>query len=424
MPRREVSDAEIWRGIVQKTGVGSIRMAQIGQALDDIHRLEDIFSDELNPLCLYPVGNSDDSLGYPLDCGKSAKRRSHSIQRAKSLKEIACHDGGVPGGGLYVYQLFPDISHTVEQTSGASPSSGRHALGQKMLWEIDEIPPHRVVIEQASTGHFACDEHDQSDDALARADNIEVPDLGGKTVFHDHNPVPGFESFMETLAALAHRTLIFRISQLRGVEKAGAQLLMERSAEGNRYGARLILEVLEDMSGKLEILYRFKQGFDRRILGDSDAMHLVHHVVRFPPTIRYCCSEYTTVKISRGKRKQDIWMSINVLPLEGVTWLIVSHPCHRHPVEIEIGKWIDRMVSADPKQRQQLDLQTMQSCPNLYVSPDEYRVMRDEDKSNLSRSMATALFGDLLSQGLKILRSSEGGQAAIQRVEARVRAGL
>ncbi len=165
-----------------------------------------------------------------------------------------------------MYQLFPDMSHTVEQTSGASTSSGRNALGQKMPWEIEEIPPHRVTVEQASTGHFACDEHDQSDDALARADNIEVPELDRRTVLHEHNLVLGFESFMETLVALAHRTLIFRISQLRGVEKAGSQLLMERSAEGNRYGARLILEVLEDLSGKLETLYRLKQGFDRRIL--------------------------------------------------------------------------------------------------------------------------------------------------------------
>ena len=424
MASPKLNDAEIWRGILQESGVGSIAVGKIRTALKDIHRLQDIFSDELNPLCLYPIGWSDDSLAYPIDCGESAERRSHSVQRAKSLVEIACHDGHVPGGGLYVYQLFPDISHTVEQTSGASPSCGRHALGQKMLWEIDEIPPHRVTIEQASTGHFACDEHDQSDDALARADNIEVPDLDGKTVLHDHHPVPGFESFMETLVALAHRTLIFRISQLRGVEKAGSQLLMERSVEGNRYGARLIREVLEDLCGKLEILYRFKQGFDRRILGDSGSMHLVHHVVRFSPTIRYCCSEYTTVKISRGKRGQDIWMSINVLPLEGVTWLIVSHPCHRNPVEIEIGKWIDRMVSSDPKQRRRLDLEMMRNCPNLYVSPDEYRVMRDEDKSELSRSMATAVFGDMLSQGLEILRSSEGGQKAIRRVEARALAGL
>ena len=424
MASRRVSDTELWSGILQESGVGSIPVAKIRTALKDIHRLQDIFSDELNPLCLYPVGHSDDSLAHPIDCGEPAARRSHSIQRAKSLEEIACRDGRVPGGGLYVYQLFPDISHTIEQTSGVSPSSGRPALGQRMPWEINEMPPHRATIEQASTGHFACDEHDQSDDALARADNIDVPDLGGRTVLHDHDPDPDFESFMEKLVALAHRTLVFRISQLRGVEKAGSQLLMERSAEGNRYGARLILEVLGDLSGKLETLYRFKQGFDRRILGNAEAMHLAHHVVSFSPTFSYACSEYTTVKIGPAQKGQEIWMSINVLPLKGETWLIVTHPCQRNSVEIEIGKWIDRMVSADPRQRRRVDLQMMRNCPNLYVSPDEYRVMGDEDKSELSRSMATAVFGDMLSQGLKILRSSEGGQEAIRRVEAKVRGRL
>ena len=424
MVSRKVSDAEIWNGIVEESGIGFIPLGQIRQALKDIHQLQDIFSDELDPLCLYPVGHSDDSLAYPVDCRKSAERRSHSIQRAKSLEEIACRDGRVPGGGLYVYQLFPDISHTMEQTAGPSPSSGRHALAQRWPWDIKEIPPHPVTIEEASAGHFACDGDDQRDDALGRADNIEVPDLSGRTFFHDDDPPPSFDAFMEKLLFLAYRTLLFRISQLRGVEKAGSKLLMERSAQGNRYGVRLILEVLEDLSGKLDTLYRFKQGFDRRILGDSEAIHLVHHVVSFRPIIRYACSEYTPVENGHGKKAQDIWMSVNVLPLKGVTWLIVSHPCQRNSVEIGIRKKISGMVSANPGQRRREDLKMMQNCTNLYVAPDEYRLMTDLDKSEISRRMATGVFGDMLSQGLKVLRSSEGGQDVIRRVEARARAGL
>ena len=424
MARREVSDAEIWGGIVQETGVGFIPLAQIRQALNDIHRLQDIFFDKLDPKCLYPVGHSDDSLAYPVDCGKPADRRSHSIQRAKSLEEIACRDGAVPGGGLYVYQLFPDISHTIEQTAGPSPSSGRRALAQRWPWDIEEIPPHPLTIEEASAGHFACDDDDQRDDALGRADNIKVPDLGGRTHLSDHDPPPGFELFMEKLLFLAYRTLIFRISQLRGVEKAGAQLLLERSAQGNRYGVRMILEVLGDLSGKLDTLYRFKQGFDRRILGDSKAIHLVHHVVSFRPIIRYACSEYTTVNVGIGNKAQDIWMSVNVLPLNGVTWLIVSHPCQRNSVEIDIRKRICRMASTEGRGRRREDLRMMRYCSNLYVSPDDFRMMNYVDKLEISRSMATAVSSDMLSQGLKILRSSEGGQEVIRRAEARVRAGL
>ena len=422
MVRFKISDAQIWNGIVEESGIGFIPLAQVRQALNDIHRLQDIFFDKLDPKCLYPMRYGNDSLAFPVDCGKSAERRSHSIQRAKSLEELACRDGSVRGGGPYVLQMVPDIAHTVEQTGGQSPNSGRRALGQQWPWDIKEILPHPVTIEEASTGHFACNDDDQRDDALGRADNIEVPDLGGRIFLHDHDPPLGFESFMETLFFLAYRTLIFRISQLRGVEKAGSQTHLERSGQGNRYGVRLVLEVLNDLSGKLDVLYKFKQAFDRRILGESETIHLVHHVVSFRPTIRYACSEYTTVKI--GRRAQDIWMSINVLPLKGVTWLIVSHECQRNSVEIDIRKWIDWMVSTNPERRRRADLSMMQNCPNLYVSPDDYRLMSDVDKSKISMSMATAVFGDTLSQALKVLRASEGGQEVIRRVETKVRTGL
>ena len=104
--RREINDAEIWSGIVQESGVGFIPSTQIHQALKDIYRFQDIFCDEASPTCLYPVRHSDDNLAYPVECQKPAERRSHSIQKAKSLEEIACHDGQVPGGGLYVYSFF------------------------------------------------------------------------------------------------------------------------------------------------------------------------------------------------------------------------------------------------------------------------------------------------------------------------------
>ena len=82
------------------------------------------------------------------------------------------------------------------------------------------------------------------------------------------------------------------------------------------------------------------------------------------------------------------------------------------------------MVSTNSERRRRADLNMMQNCPNLYVSPDDYRVMRDVDKSKISMSMATAVFGYTLSQALKVLRASEGGQEVIRRVETKVRTGL
>ena len=189
---------------------------------------------------------------------------------------------------------------------------------------------------------------------------------------------PGLETFMESLFVLAYRTLLFRISQLRGVEKAASQVHQDRSTEGNRFAVKLTLGVLADLSDKLTELYRFKQGYDRRILGDSEAIHLVHHVASFHPIIHYACSEYTPVPVGYGKKATEIWMAINVLPLQGVTWLIVSHPCQRNSVSIEIRKVIGRMLSTVPQQRRREDLRMMCNSTNLYACPDEYRSMARE----------------------------------------------
>lgn len=389
-----------------------------------MYRLQDIFSDESDPTCLYPVGHSDDNLAYPVECRNPAERKSHSIQKAESLKEIASHDRQVPGGGLYVYQLFPDIRDMVRQTSAATPGGGHAALAQKWPWEIEDLPPHPVTTEQASVRHFACNDHDQDPSALARADNLVVPDLEGRTILNDHSPPAGLEDFMESLFYLAYRTLLFRISQLRGVEKAASQVLQERSAEGNRFALKMTLEVLADLSDRITELYRLKQRYDRRILGDSEAIHLVHHVASFRPIISYACAEYTTVEVSRGKKTRKRLVSLNVLPLQGVTWLIASHPWERNSVNIAIRKAINRMLSTVPRRRRREDLRMMCNSTNLYASPEEYRSMPEKDKAKISSSMVAMVFGEMLSQGLTILRSSEGGQRVISRVEARVRSGL
>ena len=358
-----------------------------------------------------------------MECQKPAERRSHSIQKAKSLEEIACHDRQVPGGGLYVYQFFPDIHDTVQQTSAATPGGGRQALAQQWPWEIKEIPPHPVTIEEASVRHFACNDHDQGTSALARADNLAVPDLDGRTILYDRSPPPGLEAFMESLFFLAYRTLLFRISQLRGVEQAASQVHQERSTEGNRFAVKLSLGVLDELSNRITELYRFKRRYDQRILGDSEAIHMVHHVASFRPIIRYACAEYTTVEVRRGKKTRKYLISLNLLPLQGVTWLIASHLCERNSVNIEIRKVIARMLSTVPRQRRREDLRMMCSSTNLYASPEEYRSMPEKDKAKISSSMATTILGETLSQGLTILRSSEGGQRVIRRVEAKVRTG-
>lgn len=264
-------------------------------------------------------------------------------------------------------------------------------------------------------GHFACNFHDQDARSLARADNLVVPDLPQKRIIlDDHSLPPGLEAFTESLFFLAYRTLLFRISQLRGVEQAASQLHRERSEEGNRFAVKLILGELGAIADTLTDLYRLKRRYDRRILGESEAIHLVHHVASFRPIIRYACAEYTTVGPRRGKKR---WASINVLPLQDVTWLIVSHlyegRSHNAAIEKELY----------PRQRRREDLRMMCESTNLYASPDDYRKMCEKYKAEIPSSMSTTIFGDSLSRGLEILRSSEGGQDVISRMKAKARAG-
>ena len=162
--------------------------------------------------------------------------------------------------------------------------------------------------------HFACNAHDQGTSALARADNLVVPDLNERSILYDQSPPPGLEGFVETLFFLAYRTLLFRISQLRGVERAASQFFRRGPQEGNRFAVKLTLEILAALSDRITELYRLKWRYDQRILGDSEAIHLVHHVASFRPIIRYACAEYNTVEVPRGKKTGKYLMSLNVLP--------------------------------------------------------------------------------------------------------------
>ena len=417
--KRKITDAEIWDGIVNESDVGFIPLSQLSDAVEAVSKLRVPLSDESSPKCLYPVGHSDDALSHPAECRALSLNKSHSIQELGPLKEIASDDGD----GSYVIQFFPDLERVMIQTKGPSPRGGSQVPGHKWPWEIKDIPPHPVPISRASVGHFACSFHDRDRNALASADNLEVPDFRGKSLLEDRQPPPGLECFIERLFFLAYRTLLFRISQLRGSEQAAGQTLLERSDAGNRFAVRMTLRVLDDLSDRLIKLYRIKNGFDRRILGDSSALHLVHHVVRFRPSIRYVCAEYGPIDIRTGRRVEAVWMSVNILALGSETWLIVSHPCQRRSVEIGIEQEVRRISTPDQMQRRQQDLRMMRTCINLYVSPSEAEFLSPGERSSTSRSMAEAVFEEPLKEGLEILRSSKASNGLITRIESRLRSG-
>ena len=82
------------------------------------------------------------------------------------------------------------------------------------------------------------------------------------------------------------------------------------------------------------------------------------------------------------------------------------------------------MLSTVPSKRRREDMRMMCSSTNLYASPEECRSMQVKDEAKISSSMATTVFGEMLSEGLEVLRSSEVGRHVIHRVEAKVQAGV
>ena len=357
---------------------------------------------------------SDDEWAIPTACGAPADRDSHSIQENGPLWEIATPD---KGGKLVVLQLYPDFRTVTDLTKGDNRIPGHRAL-----WDIHEVKPHCVSIAQASIRHFACSGHDSDPDILGRADNLEIPDLRGRNTFDDHDVPPDLVRFLDSLFFLSYRTLLFRISQFRGAEGAVLNLLQVQHEAENRFAVSMSKLALGELSETLMKLHRLKTAFDRRILGDSPAIHLVHHVRTFSPHVRYASSEYVPVEFSSGRRRPTIWMSVNVLPIGGKTWLFVSHPCERRPVIIDVGKKVDAIASSHRRQRRRVDLEMMGECSNLYASPEDFINLPERDQSFVRSSMAKSAFDDHLTKGLELLRSSPVGGELISHVERRLRA--
>ena len=389
-----------------------IPRSQVLGAVEEILLLREFFADESCPKCLVPVRLGEDALSSPVECREDSSRNSHSIQESGPLRDISSRGKG----GRVVLRFFPDLGTVLNLTKGED-----RVLGHKWLWEIEDVPPQCVPISSASIGHFACGFHDRDSKTLGKADNLYVPDLGGRDTLDDRDLPDGLNHFAESLFFLAYRTLIFRIGQLRGAERAAANVLDTQIDKGTRFAVSGTLATLKELSSLQLELYRFKSAFDRRILGDPSAIHLVHHLRQFDPIIRYASSDYIPVEFRSGRRKHYEWLSINVLPLQGQTWLFVSHIYRRNPLVIDIQKKVAAWASSNHLQRSHVDLGTFCRSPNLYACPEEFYGLPLADQSFVSNSMVKALVSDNLGKDLDLLRSSPAGGPLVSRIERGLR---
>ena len=357
---------------------------------------------------LFPVKLGEKEWSLPVICGEDASRGSHSIQEARPLREIAA-----PGdNGLYVLGFFPSIGQLVSLTKGVA---GR--LGTEWLWDIEAVPPRPVRIGEASVAHFACSLHDSDVRYLGMADNLEIPDLSGRVVFDDRDPPAGLDHFLHSLFVLAYRTLLFRFSQLRGVEKAAIAALSEQSDADNRFAVQSCLDRLRELSGFLTDVGREKSGFDRRILGDASALGLVHHIVEFFPSVGYAVSEFVQFEYRNGSKQRSIWSAVNVLPIRGRTWLIVSHHSTRNSDIVGISKEVVAWAVRTLMSRKRFDLDAFVNFTNVYASPADFEALPDSDRSSVASRMAWKVCEEPFEHGIELLRSSPRGRSLVERCE-------
>ena len=365
-------------------------------------------ADESSPTCLVPVCLGSKAPFSPVDCKKPASRKSHSIQEAGPLKEISSPSRS----GRCVLQVFPNIDHLVKHTKGENKRTA-----SKWLWEIESMPPQdEVPISLASVGHFACDIHDRGY-PLAGADNLKIPVNSGYVSFDDQSPPAGLEDCSESLFYLAYRTLLFRISQFRGVEKEVLRQLGLQVESGNRFAVESCLGHHQKVSSILSQLLRFKDGFDRRVLGDASAIRLVHHIVPFRPVIRYAACEFNKVPHIPYRGEDSVWAALNVLPISGRTWFIASHSrlSNQHHYSLVRNGVLD-FAACSGSARRTADLGAFLSWINIYASIPDYCSLPESDRTFIESRMAWQVCKEPFSKGLEILGSSPAGTREIARV--------
>ena len=196
------------------------------------------------------------------------------------------------------------------------------------------------------------------------------------------------------------------------------EVLKEQMDEGNWYAAGLVIPQISDLSAILTELYRLKTGFDSRILKEPNGIHLIHHVREFSPFIRYTCSECVPWVLRSRRRISYCWVCVNILSLEGVTWLIVSHPVDPAFASGSIERRVKRMTSCGPTARRRTDLEMLRDSLNLFASPADFCGLPGSDQSLVKGSMAKLICRDPLEKGLELLRGSPGGRGLLSRIES------
>ena len=400
----------IMRGMVEYLGRFFIDPEEFQDALEMLKYARIGLRDEDGPTCLLAshwVDGASEGSGRLVDCGKESRADVHSITRNGVLSQIAMDDKG----GREVLRFCPDALDSVNLTKG---DTGR--LGSQGLWETERVAPYRVPISAASVCRSTCAFHDGGFFGLVDKLDLSSIDAYELIVNRDHN-------LEESLFRLGYRTLLYRMSQLRGVELVTTQKRIEQVRSGNRYSVDILDASLKEISGFVRALRCDKLEYGNRFLGRGESS-FVHHIMPFNPRVRFAASEYTGISCScrlNHPANDDFLASVNVLPGKSRSWLVVTYlssRCDHKLYDSSVANWV-RDFCATSDGAMQKHLEAMGTWTNLYCSPEDYYQLDENERSSVEERLARAVGIEPFRRYLNMLAANPQGADLIKKWEGK-----
>ncbi len=302
-----------------------------------------------------------------------------------------------------VLQHMPDVQQLVALTKGEAGYPGSQGL-----WEIGQVPPHYIDITVASVGHSVCAYHDRDRDFFGLVDDLDLSSIC------DYQRIVSANHGLEfSLFILAYRTLLFCISQLRGVEIEVTCKRAEQVKAGNRYAVDVLDSILRYSSNIIRSFYRDKLLYDRRLV-DSERVGFVHHVMPFNPHVRFAAAEYHTLPCNchaDTATPYDFYASVNILPGDNRSWLVVTYPnvrCIYKYYDSIVSNWVRDFCSVNDVGKK-LHLKAMGNWKNLYSSPEDYFQLDERDRMLVEEKVAHNVCRDPCRQHIDVLLASPCG---------------
>lgn len=297
-------------------------------------------------------------------CGAPAAERRHSISKIY-LNRITKNRHPL-------WVLPVDMEWVANQTK----ADGR--IAGKGLEAITCIPPKPTSYKEASTGHFACQAHDDMFNPVDTG--IKFPDQQEYVCIETANATGDDKELDEALFLLAYMPILSTMSMLRGTRKALYEL---RKKKGNHAAIRNRQTKTAGMYCRVNV---YKRHFDRRF-AKSGECNMTHHLVAVQPHTR----------IAVGHLDIDDEKVLSVLPGEGVSWLIISHLSDdatrlKGKVAELVNDWPKKLADAANK-RPLIDAVT--GSYNSFMSPEDYAEWAQEDKDELGKAAARVLLDQL-----------------------------